>query len=707
VQQFKDEHIVRLIKAYGHGESINLVFPKAWTNLDHLLRNRKYGYGDKRGAKLELADAWTQLLGIFKALKKIHGFSNSQANGTVDDQLCIHFDLKPDNILIERENGNWLITDFGQAALTKRRRGTTPRIGGHFGTDAYAPPEIDDMSMEFGRAYDIWSLGCIVLEVATFMVLGYAGLSGAGSFTGLDQARQAMPKWAKNRDERFFCQEVPNGEYVVKKDVQAFMVNLESSHARSSDCDDESKAFLKKIIDLINRMLKPKATERVDITRVVEILSSARRNASAGVIQHKPHRVVAEPGEYILKEAELSQIELWHWSAANKEWEGCSLAILKSEAEYMRLHCGSRGNIPKDINIPRAGVKMVPLYAFWDPTKLRGSKAWIDLLALSADRCSAIPNAKFAFDGGSGLDDARLIQSVLTSQNIVGSFALSRFVMRRRTSATAAISRIYHKIKSNHASTPVEADSKLFELNSATIQIWVEQQDASPVKITRRESQASQATTLGRPVRRSDRDQPKVPPCRLCIYLHEPQFICTIRIDVNWVLKEGMSDNKLHLRPRTSGGSGTFYASWLRPTPSERAAKHPAGIPLDPRVLRYHEDCDFIELEDVELTFLNENVLAAFRSKYDHTKEAWAIQRKAKEDRTEVNGRPEDTPQIPAGMTRLPVPKAKVSIFASIAEEEHFESMSSASNQSKHDSTIETQVGHRQNPALLVVPPDW
>jgi hypothetical protein len=164
---------------------------------------------------------------------------------------------------------------------------------------------------------------------------------------------------------------------------------------------------------------------------------------------------------------------------------------------------------------------------------------------------------------------------------------------------------------------------------------------------------------LGRPVRLSDRDRPKVPPCRLCIYLHEPGFICTIRIDVNWVLKEGTADNKFQLRPRASGGSGTFYASWLWPTPSERAAKRPAGIPLNLRVLRYYEDCDFVELEDIELTFLHADVLVAFRSKYDDTKEAWAIRRKAKADKTEVNGRPEDTPQIPSGMTRLPVPKAK------------------------------------------------
>jgi serine/threonine protein kinase len=247
VQQFENDHIVKLVKAYGHGESINLVFPRAWTNLDHLLRDPTYEYSSKRGLRLDRADAWKQLLGISSALKQMHGYGGEATRRTRDDsgvlgRACIHFDLKPDNILVERE-GNWLITDFGQAALTERQRGTTPHVGGHFGTDAYAPPEIDDRSMEVGRAYDVWSLGCIMLEVAAFLVLSYAGLNGTASFMGLDQARQSMPYWTRNRDERFFNQEVPNGAYVVKKEIQAFKTNLESSHTRSNDSDAASRAF--------------------------------------------------------------------------------------------------------------------------------------------------------------------------------------------------------------------------------------------------------------------------------------------------------------------------------------------------------------------------------------------------------------------------------------------------------------------------------
>lgn len=120
VQRFRDEHIVKLIKAYGHGESINLIFPRASTNLDLLLRDRAFEYSDKRGPRLELADAWTQLLGVCLALKKIHGSSDendTHEQATTDRRVCIHFGLKPDNILVDQDTDNWLITDFGQAAL--------------------------------------------------------------------------------------------------------------------------------------------------------------------------------------------------------------------------------------------------------------------------------------------------------------------------------------------------------------------------------------------------------------------------------------------------------------------------------------------------------------------------------------------------------------------------------------------------------------
>jgi serine/threonine protein kinase len=525
VQRFEDPHIVKLIKAYGYGETINLIFPRAWTNLDHLLRDHIFGYGEKRGAKLELAHAWKQLLGISRALKKIQGFVNgadSRGGGNVEYRLCIHFDLKPDNILIEREGGNWLITDFGQAALTQRRRGTTPRVGGHFGTDAYAPPEIEDTTMEFGRAYDIWSLGCIMLEVTAFMVRGYAGLKGEGSLTGLDQARRAMPAGTRNSDERFFYRDASNGGYVVKKEILDFMINLEKSHARSQDSSEQSKVFLGKILELISRMLKPNAKDRMDITRVVETLSSASKKALTGDPTINTHPVMVADDETVLGGSQLNKIELWHWSTVNSEWDASNLEALESEAGIMRLHCWSHRE-SMDISFRRSDVKILPHYAFWNPHKTYDSRKWIEFSYLSADRRSGVPNATFSFDGDSGLEEARTMQSRLTSQAIVGSFPLNRIMLNKMVSVGAAVKNIWQKMTTSDGAPSSDGKQKSLEFGTATIQIWAEQRQDAAGKLARRESLVSPATSTGRAVRNFEGDQHKVPPCRVVIYgKHHP-----------------------------------------------------------------------------------------------------------------------------------------------------------------------------------------
>lgn len=136
-----------------------------------------------------------------------------------------------------------------------------------------------------------------MLEVTAFMVWGYAGLKGTTDFKGLDQVRQSMPTGVRHGDERFFYQDAQGGAYVVKKEILAFIMNLGKGFARSEDSDTESEAFLNKILGLINRMLKPVVTDRVDISRVVETLKSALDQATASAIEHKLHQVVPAEDE--------------------------------------------------------------------------------------------------------------------------------------------------------------------------------------------------------------------------------------------------------------------------------------------------------------------------------------------------------------------------------------------------------------------------
>ena len=79
----------------------------------------------------------------------------------------IHRDLKPDNIMITREDGDnhfVKVLDFGLAALTDRAKITMS--GQALGTPWYMSPEQATASV-VSEASDIYSLGCVLYELAT------------------------------------------------------------------------------------------------------------------------------------------------------------------------------------------------------------------------------------------------------------------------------------------------------------------------------------------------------------------------------------------------------------------------------------------------------------------------------------------------------------------------------------------------------------
>lgn len=335
------------------------MYPKASTNLNKLLRDPKFGYGDKSGARLQTLDAWAQLLGVCSALRMMHEYDSGYGDYAGRGHTCIHFDLKPDNILIERQTGNWLLTDFGQAALTESQSDTIPRVGGHFGTDAYAPPENDDTSMPFGPAYDIWSLGCIILEVTAFAVRGHDGLTGTSTMAGLDQVRKSVPTWARNQDERFFCLQRLGGGYIVKKEIAQFMDDLPSGLMGETD-DLASSSFLLRLIVLINRMLRPQPKDRMGIFSVVDILASALNVALIAPLEQKEHVVVeVANNEVVLGGPQVRQIKLWHGSK-KYGWKLSNMEVLGNYARVMRLYCWGPGRKQHNVTFRRRDVKMVP-----------------------------------------------------------------------------------------------------------------------------------------------------------------------------------------------------------------------------------------------------------------------------------------------------------------------------------------------------------
>lgn len=89
-----------------------------------------------------------------------------------------HGDIKPQNILWfrdphdETDKGILKISDFGLTEFSAdNSKSYKPNIN-VAGSPDYRPPEVDNEGGIIGRSYDIWSLGCLYLELITWLLGG-------------------------------------------------------------------------------------------------------------------------------------------------------------------------------------------------------------------------------------------------------------------------------------------------------------------------------------------------------------------------------------------------------------------------------------------------------------------------------------------------------------------------------------------------------
>lgn len=180
--------------------------------------------------------------GLAEALHHIHSFAFIE-NWKKLRLLGYYRDLKPRNILVQGER--FMIADFGFANFKGSGIGV--------GEATYRPPESEVGRGDVGQAYDIWSFGCILTEVATFAVWGAEGVR--------DFAERRTTRVTPLRISDYF-----HDGAGVKPEVLQHLQDLKSLAIFGQL---ESQEVIIAITKLVEQMLDPVADQRPGLSEVL------------------------------------------------------------------------------------------------------------------------------------------------------------------------------------------------------------------------------------------------------------------------------------------------------------------------------------------------------------------------------------------------------------------------------------------------------
>lgn len=160
------------------------------------------------------SDRWLaqQCYGIADALATVHGHSSLLRPDDALQTPKLHQDIKPDNILcFEEEAGYSLkLADFG-FSLNLLSDGTIPKQQA-IDCLTYRPPEAKIKDSKIGRSWDIWCLGCVYLELITWIIEGYSGVE-AFRVKRLDEKDDHVddPELLRVEEDVFYRRNKPKG----------------------------------------------------------------------------------------------------------------------------------------------------------------------------------------------------------------------------------------------------------------------------------------------------------------------------------------------------------------------------------------------------------------------------------------------------------------------------------------------------------------
>ncbi|TVY16217.1 Cyclin-dependent kinase 14 [Lachnellula arida] len=280
----KHAHLVQLLATYKFRERYHLIFPYAKSNLREFWNS----FPLVENPKMTASWALKQVRGIASGLSRIHfpGPRTSEFNSVSSSSLPSinsdirerrfgrHGDIKPENILwFDKEGisgGVLVLSDMGLSRFHRieSRFNVGPQTIG--GTGTYVPPEVE-LGGAVSRAYDIWSLGCLLLEFITWIVDGAQGLDAFGDLR-IEETADGI------YDDSFYTvTQKPPPRAIIRKGVREWIEHLRGQ--------PQCSKFLLDFLGLIlGRLLTTEPKDRISSDELDRKLSKILQR-----VQTDPH----------------------------------------------------------------------------------------------------------------------------------------------------------------------------------------------------------------------------------------------------------------------------------------------------------------------------------------------------------------------------------------------------------------------------------
>ncbi|MCJ1379471.1 hypothetical protein MMC17_002572 [Xylographa soralifera] len=253
-----------------------MLLPYAECNLSEYMSRTTFGPMNKDNIRWLLR----QFRGLVDAMESVHtvtaasgpntkfGPALPPANAATHKEIQKsgwHHDIKPENILYflkrNEESSSRVdlcLADFGSGRVQFLRSGSL-QTRSATGTPTYEAPDGTANGGGISRPYDVWSLGCVFLEILTWASWGYEAVQQFG------EQRQALrfPGSEDKGGDDSFWQKDTNGRIYLRKVVEETIQRLEAHFNKEGHLASVVTNLLPKMLD-VNPKTRIKASELLD-----------------------------------------------------------------------------------------------------------------------------------------------------------------------------------------------------------------------------------------------------------------------------------------------------------------------------------------------------------------------------------------------------------------------------------------------------------